>query len=104
MRAMVTYNQWHLARVQGHTPCDQWAFALYAYNGGLGWVQRDKRLAAAAGADPLSWDAVEPFNAGRSEANIRENRHYARRILERWEPLYVRAGWGAGVCQQRYAL
>ena len=104
LRAMVAYNKWHLARVQGHTYCDQWAFALYAYNGGLGWVQRDKRMAAAAGADPLSWDAVEPFNAGRSSANIRENRHYARAILLRWEPMYARAGWGRGVCGERYTL
>lgn len=104
MRAMVAYNKWHLVRVQGHTVCDQWAFALYAYNGGLGWVQRDKRLAVASGADPLSWDAVEPFNAGRSAANIRENRHYSRAILLRWEPMYVRAGWGRGVCDERYDL
>ncbi|AQZ95547.1 transglycosylase SLT domain-containing protein [Halopseudomonas phragmitis] len=105
LRAMVTYNQWHLDRIQAHTHCEKWAMALAAYNGGLGWINRDKRLASASGADPLTWfDSVERFNAGRSAANFRENRDYPRRILERWEPMYVRAGWGRGVCGERYEL
>ena len=72
---------------------------LASYNGGLGWILRDKRLASAKGADPLAWfDSVERFNAGRSVAAFRENRDYPRRILFRWSPLYERSGWGTGVC------
>lgn len=105
LRAMVVYNQWHLERITAANTCEQWAFALAAYNGGLGWVQRDKRLAADAGADPLVFfGSVERFNAGRSAANFRENRNYPHRILERHEPKYVRAGWGRGVCGERYQL
>lgn len=105
LRAMVAYNKWHLERIQARSHCDKWAMALAAYNGGLGWVNRDKRLASASGADPLAWfDSVERFNAGRSAANFRENRDYPRRILERHEPVYVRAGWGRGVCSERYQL
>lgn len=99
IRAMVIYDQWLLQRVQARTHCDKWAKGLSAYNGGLGWVIKDTRLASASGADPLAWfDAVERYNSGRSSANFTENRHYPRAILFRWEPLYEREGWGPGVC------
>ncbi|HFH4259005.1 TPA: lytic transglycosylase domain-containing protein, partial [Pseudomonas aeruginosa] len=74
-----------------------------AYNGGQGWVNRDRRLASASGADQLAWfDSVERFNAGRSAANFRENRNYPRLILLRYERIYLQ--WGDGVCGQRYQL
>ncbi len=105
LRAMVAYDQWLYARNQAAaSECDRWAFVLAAYNGGLGWVNRDRRLASASGADQLAWfDSVERHNAGRSAANFRENRHYPRAILLRWEPLYAAAGWGPGVCAERYS-
>lgn len=100
LRAMVAYDKWLLARTHASSPCDQWAMVLSAYNGGLGWVQKDSRLALASGASlPLAWADIEPHNAGRSAANFAENRHYVRVILTRWEPLYARSGWGRGVCQ-----
>lgn len=101
LRAMVQYNQWHLQRLTDHTrsPCENWALALSAYNGGLGWVYRDRALALASGASGLVWfDDIERFNAGRSAANFAENRHYVRAILLQWEPMYAAAGWGRGVC------
>lgn len=99
LRALVTYDRWLADRVQARSPCDKWAFTLSAYNGGLGWVQKDARLASAKGADKLAWfDSVERHNAGRSAANFRENRAYPRQILLKWEPLYSGAGWGLGVC------
>lgn len=98
LRALVRYDGWLLARVSGADACQAWAFALSGYNGGLGWVYRDVRLAAAAGADPARWfDHVEQHSA-RAEWARRENRGYVRAILRRWEPLYARAGWGPGVC------
>lgn len=104
LRALVTYDLWLYERVQATSDCERWAFVLSAYNGGLGWVNRDRKLASAKGADQLAWfDSVERHNAGRSAANFRENRDYVRKILLRWEPLYVSAGWGAGVCAERYS-
>lgn len=105
LRAMVHYNSWHLQRLSNHAacPCDKWALVLSAYNGGLGWVYRDRDLARASGARGLAWfDDIERFNAGRSAANFAENRHYVRVILTRWEPVYAGAGWGRGVCPERW--
>lgn len=97
LRAMVRYNAWHLQRIQASGLCEKWAFALSAYNGGLGWVYKDKRLAQASGACELAWFShVERFNAGRSANNFHENRNYVRNILTRWELLY--STWGDGVC------
>lgn len=105
LRAMVQYNAYLLKRNQGDSPCEQWAMALAAYNGGQGWVNRDRRLALASGASELVWfDSIEKFDAGRSASNFKENRHYPRVILLRLEPMYVRNGWGRGVCGERYDL
>lgn len=100
MRALVIYNRWHWQRITTFdSPCDRWAFVLSAYNGGLGWVQRDQKLAAQRGIDPgLYWGAVETVNAGRSAANWRENRGYPERIINRWQPVYVAGDFGLGVC------
>jgi len=104
LRAMVAFDLWLYERNQAISECDRWAFVLAGYNGGNGWVNRDRRLASAMGADPLAWfGQVERHNSGRSASNFRENRHYPRAILLRWEPLYAAAGWGPGVCAERYS-
>lgn len=99
MRALVTYDLHLHKRNQARSQCDHWAMVLAAYNGGQGWVNRERRLALAKGADPLAWfNSIEKFNAGRAAANFKENRHYPRAILFKWESLYEKAGWGNGVC------
>ncbi|HEY0286270.1 MAG TPA: transglycosylase SLT domain-containing protein [Pseudomonas sp.] len=105
LRAMVAYDRWLYSQNQATNDCDRWAFALSAYNGGQGWVNRDRKLASRKGLDHLAWfDSVERHNAGRSAANFRENRRYPRLILLRWEPLYAAVSWGAGVCTERYVM
>lgn len=100
LRALVQYDAWIHTRVSAATPCDRMAKVLSSYNGGLGWVQRDEALARRKGLNAaVWWGHVETVNAGRSAANWRENRDYPRRILQRLEPAYVAAGWGAGSCQ-----
>lgn len=99
LRALSAYDKWLWERVDARSPCDRMAMTLSSYNGGLGWIGRDKALARKLGADPLAWfDSVERFNAGRSASAYRENRGYPRRILLTLEPLYMQAGWGRGVC------
>lgn len=99
LRAMVTYDRHLWERVSADDPCNRMAKVLAAYNGGLGWVRRDEALARKTGlADGLWFEGVETVNAGRSAAAKRENRAYPRSILLRLEPLYIRAGFGGGVC------
>jgi len=100
VRAIVCYDAWLHARVaDAATPCDQWGFVLCSYNGGLGNLQRDQRLASANGADPAKWfDSVERFSARATWART-ENRDYVRKILRDLEPAYIAAGWpGQSVC------
>lgn len=88
LRALVRYDAWLYARVPGASnaePCARMALALRAYNGGLGWLQKEARTG-------------KPCAAFRSPANCRENLGYPQRILTRLEPIYIRAGWGPGVC------
>ncbi len=98
VRAMCAYDLYIYRQVRGAaSACDQWAFTLSAYNGGLGWVQRDQVLAAKQGSDPgLYWNSVELFNAGRSAAAFTENRNYPRKIFST-QRAYEAAGWGRGV-------
>ncbi|SDK31384.1 transglycosylase SLT domain-containing protein [Billgrantia gudaonensis] len=96
MRAQARYNRFHWRRIDAADPCQRWAMTLSAYNGGLGWVNRDRRLARAAGDDPRVWfGSVERYTARASWAQ-RENRHYVRHILLELTPRYDRAGWQGG--------
>ena len=99
MQALVSYDRWLASRITAADSCEQAAMILSSYNGGLGWLIRDRKLASAKGADKLTWfDSVERFNAGRSAAAFKENRAYPRLILRQWEPIYIQAGWGKGRC------
>jgi len=78
------------------TPADRWAFALAAYNGGPGWITRDRAKAQAQGLDPSRWFGhVELANGGRAPQFFRENRDYPRRILLKHQALY--RPWGPGI-------
>lgn len=99
IRALVTYDKHLWQRINARDACNRMAMALSAYNGGLGWLNRDIKAASAAGADPLTWfDSVEQFNAGRALWALKENRGYPKPILRRWSPLYAARGWGLSVC------
>ncbi|ELS9321434.1 transglycosylase SLT domain-containing protein [Salmonella enterica] len=97
IRALVSYDRWLWSRVVVPDDCERMAMTLSAYNGGLGWVNRDRRLARTRGLDDARWfGAVETVNAGRSAANWRENRHYPQRILRELAPRYL--SWGGSNC------
>lgn len=98
MRAMLRYNKHILSRVKPWyardvPECDRWAFALSAYNGGPGWVTRDRRLAEAEGADPDQWWCNVEHHTERADWAERENRQYPRRILKELAPVYSEQGW-----------
>ena len=97
IRALVSYDRWLWQRVSAASNCERMAMTLSGYNGGLGWVQRDKRLASQQGLNSTRWFGhVATVNAGRSAANWRENRHYPQRILRELAPRYLT--WGGGSC------
>lgn len=98
LRACVTYDKYLWDRVSGVTDFDRMAFTMSAYNGGLGWVNRDKRLAVSKGLDPGRWFGhVAEVNAGRKASSIKENRRYVQFIMRERQFAYSKAGWGRGI-------
>jgi soluble lytic murein transglycosylase-like protein len=99
IQAQVRYADWLLDRVGPADNCSRWAMTLSAYNGGIGWLGRDRRLTSAAGFDSDQWFGhVERFT-DRAEWAREENRGYVTRILLNLEPQYAAAGWlGEPVC------
>lgn len=99
VRALVTYDRYLWDRLDGSDDCQRMAKVLAAYNGGIGWVRRDEKLAARRGLDRQQWfENVECVNSGRSRAAKKENQAYPRRILLLLEPAYAAAGFGSGLC------
>lgn len=99
IRALTHYDRWIWQRVNAVDNCQRMAMTLSGYNGGLGWVQRDQKLAAQRGLDRQRWFGhVATVNAGRSAANWRENRHYPQRILLALAPRYLT--WGGRSCAE----
>lgn len=108
IRAAACYDAWLYRRVKplpgAHagalSDCARWAYTLRGYNGGEGWLLRERRAAAAAGRDPNDWLDVQAIRV-RAEWAHRENTGYPRRILLTLEPAYLRAGWpGEAVCDR----
>jgi soluble lytic murein transglycosylase-like protein len=83
-------------KVEVKEECDKWAFTLSGYNGGEGWINKDRNLCLQhEGCDPsLWWGNVEKYS-GRSQSNWRENREYPRRILKVYQVNYL--SWGGFV-------
>ncbi len=69
---------------------NRWALALSAYNGGEGWINKERRACQAVSAcrPDTWWDNIER-HCVRSESACQENRGYPRVILRSWKPLYV---------------
>ncbi|HEY1036438.1 MAG TPA: transglycosylase SLT domain-containing protein [Pseudoxanthomonas sp.] len=104
LRAQACYMGWLLGRVKPFqharpmSACTQWAFALRGYNGGEGWLQRERLAAQQAGADANDWSEVARYRV-RAKWAHKENKEYALRILLVLEPRYLSAGWpGKAVC------
>lgn len=96
LRALARYDfDLYQLEPRAASECERWAFTLSAYNGGRGWVVRQKAAAAKGGADPRKWFGhVERFRV-RAEWAHKENVGYPHRILRVIQPAYRL--WGPGV-------
>jgi soluble lytic murein transglycosylase-like protein len=92
-RAQAVYMKWLRDRVKGSDPCNQLAFALSGYNGGLGYVYRRQKLSREPGT---CFRATCEINPGIAASNQLENARYPTRILLEIEPRYER--WGPRAC------
>lgn len=98
LRALVAYDLWLYKKVKADNDYERMAMMLSAYNGGLGWVYRDKKLAEKKGLNAKLWfNNVEKVNSGRNAANFKENRNYPRNIMLKYQHYYAKAGWGKAV-------
>lgn len=92
-RALAQYDRYLWERTAAVSNCERMAFALSAYNGGLGRVNQRKKLSPK----PLVCFGVTcSINPGITPENQRENESYPRRILLDLEPRYM--AWGPGSC------
>jgi soluble lytic murein transglycosylase-like protein len=77
--------------------CSRASLMLSGYNGGEGWVARDRKLAASKGKDATKWFGNVELYSSRASWAFTENRRYVKRILKDIQPLYIKAGWGVGI-------
>lgn len=93
IRALCAYNRYLYQKIKANSEFERMAFTLAAYNGGIGWVIKDKNKAKSQGLDPFQYfGSVEKVNAGRGKAFFRENRRYPKIILKHRQYLYE--SWG----------
>lgn len=96
LRALAQYDKYLYDTMSfAATDCDRWAFTLSAYNGGAGWVNRDRVLATQNGADSRRWWGNVEHYTKRAAWAKKENRGYPHRILLLIQPRYT--SWGPSV-------
>lgn len=82
--SLYDYNL-HRGFAWAETPDDRWRIVLAAYNGGAGWIRKERVRAA----NSRRWADIAKA-CMRSAASCKENRDYPVKIIERWLPLYQR--------------
>jgi len=99
IKAMIRYNNKLAEGLVASDECNLKAMVLASYNGGKGWILRDKNLTEQNGFDRnVWWDNVENFSP-RAKWAFEENRDYPRRILLEHQTLYE--SWGGPlVCEE----
>lgn len=89
------YMAFILRQLECTNQCECAAFALSGYNGGAGWAKRDQRICAEkAGCDPGRWFNNVEHYSNRADWAFKENRDYPEKIVHKWQPQYVEAGYG----------
>lgn len=97
MRAMLQYDKWLYARVWGLNEYDRMWATLRAYNGGLGWWQREALLTVAKRQATREEIDAMCGKHKRHPLHCKENLNYPRRIMNIYQPRY--SGWGRIIMQ-----
>ena len=94
IRSLVKYDLWLFEKCPfAHDLDSRWRFLLSGYNGGIGWVSKDRTLAGENGKMMDRWTCnVEHFSK-RATWAFDENRDYVKKILDRWFLLYEKGGF-----------
>ncbi len=94
IRAVVKYDKWLYDRFSFAVSDDhRWRFSLSGYNGGAGWVSKDRDLTKANGKDPCRWTGNVELFSKRATWAFKENRDYVTKILDKWSPMYRQGGF-----------
>lgn len=83
-------------RPAGANACEVGCYATTAYNGGPRWT--DRRIAMSP-APARCIGVTRLINPGVRPSAQRENEAYPVKVLLDWEPRFVAAGWGRGLCE-----
>ncbi len=85
LRALVCYDRYLYGKL-ANTGEQQWPLTLRAYNGGLGWILKER--SCKGGFETSPYECCRKFRALES---CRENISYPDLILNKWKQAY--AGW-----------
>ena len=95
IQAMVLYDSDLKQQVDAIDECNDYGFALAMYNGGPGWIWKEKNLQEKVGERDQYWEGVENVSA-RADWAKKENRDYPRKIIFNLQELYLSDGtWGS---------
>jgi len=85
IRALVKYDKWLWEKFpKVPERADRFAFSLASYNAGLGWLQKESKVAR----DPVRWYDSTELVCLRKATACAESRTYVRNIWLKWRPLY----------------
>jgi soluble lytic murein transglycosylase-like protein len=94
LRALVRYDKWLFDRFSyADQETDRWSFTLSGYNGGAGWVEKDRKLATLNGRSDRKWICNVEHFSNRAGWAIKENRDYIVKILFKWFTFYEKGGF-----------
>lgn len=94
LRALIRYDKWLHDRFSfARDEDNRWRFTLSGYNGGAGWIKRDRDLAIMNGKRSDKWTCNVEHHSPRASWAFSENRDYVMKILDRWTPMYREGGF-----------
>jgi hypothetical protein len=98
--AGVCYNKFlYESNTTFQAGCERYASAMSAYNGGNRWVSRKQNKCKGDCDKSLWFGHVEYMPTVRTKANERENRNYPRKVLIKFTPKFIEAGYrGIDLC------